>query len=232
MLSSYGGGLLQGDTVELDVDGRVGSRLFLGSQAHAHVYRSPDGRTSTWSLRATLEDALAVVYLNPLIPHAQSLYRQRQVWRLMGASNLVLVEWFSAGRVKTGEVFAFESVETELELHLDSELLVIERMRIEPGIIACGSPMHFDDYRQWMNIYLIGHQAKDLAGLFTHEAVRGNDANASLSHICSTHPIKDKGFQVRSISREREPLEELLQTLFEKLREVAWLGFNPLRHKQ
>jgi urease accessory protein len=232
MLSSYGGGLLQGDTVELDIKGRGGSRLFLGSQAHGHVYRSPDGRASTWSLRATLEDALAVVYLNPLIPHAESRYRQRQAWQLMGASNLVLVEWFSAGRVKTGEVFAFERVETELELNLDSELLAIERMCIEPGKIACGSPMHFSEYRQWMNIYLIGHQAKDLAGLFTHEAVRGNDTNSPLNYICSTHPIQDMGFQVRSISREREPLEGLLVTLFEKLHEVAWLGFNPLHHKQ
>ncbi len=232
MLSSYGGGLLQGDTVELDVYGRLGSRLFLGSQAHGHIYGSPDGRTSSWLLNATLEDALAVVYLDPLIPHAKSRYHQRQSWRLMGASNLVLIEWFSAGRVKTGEVFAFESVKTDLELSKDGELLMIERMFIDPQKTTCESPVYFDHYRQWMNIYLIGGQAKDLAGLFIDESEAGMGTGSPFSQICSKHPIQDSGFQVRSISLEREPLEGLLWKLFEELSDSTWLGFNPLRHKQ
>ncbi len=125
--SNFGGGLLAGDQTRLDL--RVGrqARCFLGTQASTKVYRNPLCLPCSHITRATLgADALLVFAPAPVQPFANSLYDQRQEFRLGPEASLVLLDWFTSGRAACGERWAFERLSMRNEVWQTSaaELIV------------------------------------------------------------------------------------------------------------
>jgi urease accessory protein len=60
-LANLGGGLVDGDRVELDVEAREDTTVLLATQASTKVYRSPSGCSQRISLRVASGAALAFV---------------------------------------------------------------------------------------------------------------------------------------------------------------------------
>ena len=76
-MSSYGGGLVDGDRVSLDVTVERGATAFLSTQASTKVYRSREGTASR--LEALVDDdALLVFAPDPVVCFAGARYRQWQ----------------------------------------------------------------------------------------------------------------------------------------------------------
>lgn len=81
-VGEYGGGLLGGDCVEMDVAVGLGGTLLLSSQGSTKVFKSrAEGKVSQQTLRASVATgALLVVGLDPVIPFAAAKYEQRQTY--------------------------------------------------------------------------------------------------------------------------------------------------------
>ncbi len=95
--SSFGGGLVDGDAIAIDLDVEGRAAAFLSTQASTKVYRSTRGTSA--GLRARVgEEALLVVAPDPVVCFAASRYRQRQEFELAGNATLVAIDWMSAGR--------------------------------------------------------------------------------------------------------------------------------------
>src|SRR5713101_5385126 len=76
---SYGGGLVAGDHLHLDIIAGPNSTLFLGTQASTKIYRSRDGQSSGQQLTLHAhEGAVCVVAPDPITPFAGAIYEQRQ----------------------------------------------------------------------------------------------------------------------------------------------------------
>ena len=133
ILSSCGGGLVEGDAVDLEV--RCGPRaaLFLGTQALGKVYRCPAGSGCRQELRGAVADgATAVVMPDPVVPFAGSIYRQRQHWSLQGDAVLLLVDGHTAGRVLRGERFAYREYRSDIDILVDGRAVLLERYCSRP----------------------------------------------------------------------------------------------------
>lgn len=107
--STYGGGLVAGDHVELDV--AVGDRAaaVLTTQASTKVYHQQQGVGATHHLHAQVgTGGLLVLAPDPLTCFADAIYEQRQTFDLDAAASLVLLDWFTCGRLAGGERWAFE----------------------------------------------------------------------------------------------------------------------------
>jgi len=108
-VATYGGGLVDGDAISLDVRLGRGARAVLGTQASTKVYRCPRGR-ATQSLDAHVGDgALLVCVPDPLVPFAGSRYEQRATLRLEAGASLAWVDVLSCGRSSRGERWAMSS---------------------------------------------------------------------------------------------------------------------------
>ena len=117
VLSSYGGGLVAGDVIRLRVAVGAGTRLFLSTQTSTRVFRSIDGAVAGQHTVGELGgNALAVIFPDPVVPQAESRYRQTQEWRLHPTALLFLVDWFHSGRMDQGERFAFHMLHSELRV--------------------------------------------------------------------------------------------------------------------
>ena len=222
VISNYGGGIVRGDHIQLDIQCGANTRFCLGTQAHTRVYKSESTPTSQTVALRVGEDAFAVICADPLVLHAGAIFRQIWDCEIAESANLVLVDWLSAGRIRRGESFAFERFETELRIRCGEELILLDRLRIEPEAHNPHSPAAFGDCDQLLNIYLLGPQAKALSELPLH-VPKG-------VHL-STHPIREHGTLLRATAAESASLERLLRRLTAELAPDAMLGFDPLaRH--
>ena len=104
--SSYGGGLVDGDRIVLEVDVGPGAAAFLSTQASTKVYRSPRGTGSELHARVSADGLFAVIP-DPAVCFAAARYGQIQSFDLSARSGLVLVDWVSSGRHVSGERWAF-----------------------------------------------------------------------------------------------------------------------------
>jgi urease accessory protein len=107
---SYGGGLVSGDSVLLEVLISEHARLCLLTQGSTKVFKHRDGDEITrQSFSVKIEANAALILLpDPIQPFANSLYEQHQKFVLRDAtSSLVVLDWISEGRSARGESWDF-----------------------------------------------------------------------------------------------------------------------------
>ncbi|MFT5123344.1 MAG: urease accessory protein [Kiritimatiellia bacterium] len=238
-LSSYGGGMVQGDTVRLRITCGERTRVFIGSQANNRVFKHLDAQDTQQVIHATVEaQALVVAIPDPLVMHAECRFRQTQSWTLASDSSLVLADWIQSGRSDSGESFAYERWESDLRILIDGRIACIDRFKSEPGAEPPGSPSRFGDRALMLNLYLAGPVVdllKPVLMPFTELKEIGQVRELSDQPgtpypglIVSMNPVE--GAQVailRALAHTREDFKPLLEVLHAALATTDWLGFDP-----
>lgn len=236
-VSNYGGGLLGGDTVSMQVECLPGSRLFLGTQASTKIYRSADGRPSVQETVGMLHaGALAVVGPDPVVPFAGSRYRQIQSWQLHPEADLVLLDWMQSGREARGEVFAFHGYENELRiLGPGGRPLLIERFGADPAEGRSEAVGQFGPFRSWLSLYLAGPRASALGdALVPGLLALGRASGEGAPRLWVAAGRRDAlGWVIRAMGRDRRDVQPVQDALFGALAgpgpggTPGLLGFNP-----
>lgn len=128
--STYGGGLLGGDTIALDVNVEANARAVLLSQASTKVYRSElparqtvNGKVAAGGLLVAAPDRVACF--------AGSTLQQEQRYDLDATGNLVLLDWISAGRLESGERWEFDHCSSRIEIRRDGVLTFLEALLLD-----------------------------------------------------------------------------------------------------
>ncbi|KAJ9668307.1 hypothetical protein H2201_001737 [Coniosporium apollinis] len=105
-LLTYGGGLVAGDTVELNLNLDRSTRLLLLTQGSTKIFKSPSlDITSGQRMYASLASGSGLCYLpDPVQPFARSCFEQVQVYELKGAdASMCVLDWVCEGRTARGE---------------------------------------------------------------------------------------------------------------------------------
>jgi urease accessory protein len=105
-MCSYGGGLVDGDSLRLDVHVGRGGMGFLSTQASTKVYRSPRG-TSIDGRYWVDAGGVLIVVPDPIVCFAASSCRLMQQFELDRDAGLVVVDSILSGRRAAGERWAF-----------------------------------------------------------------------------------------------------------------------------
>jgi len=130
--SSFGGGLVDGDRVSLDVDVDAGAAAFVSTQASTKVYRSVRGTRAELTARVG-PDALLVIAPDPVVCFAASRYRQVQQFDLASTASLVAIDWMTSGRWASGERWAFREYHAQLSVRVEGTLLVHDVLALHGG---------------------------------------------------------------------------------------------------
>jgi urease accessory protein len=130
---TFGGGLLAGDDVCLDVAVGSGATLLLGTQASTKIYRSPNRFPARQSLRATVAPGGTLLALpDPVCPFADAVYEQRQTFALADASaSLLLLDWLTSGRAARGERWAFSKYASRNAILVADQPLITDALTLE-----------------------------------------------------------------------------------------------------
>lgn len=131
-MSSFGGGMVAGDRVTVDIAVRRNARCFITTQASTKIYRCFNSHPCQQELRATLEeDAVLVLAPDPVQAFSDACYIQKQIFQLKASSGLVLLDWFSSGRSACGERWAFTQYKTRNDIFVDGRLSLIDSLLLD-----------------------------------------------------------------------------------------------------
>ena len=240
VLSSYGGGLVAGDAIRLRVAVGAGARLVLTTQASTCVFRSVDGAVAGQHTVGELaENALAVVFPDPVVPQAASRYRQTQEWQLHPTALLLLVDWFHSGRMDQGEQFAFTSLHSELRVRVAGRLVVLDRFGFEPAENIAASPANFAGYQTFFSVFLVGNpddaRFTFLGEMLARQKMPGGTGPHfridSQACVVSVARARENVWVLRAAAPSRMALQPLCEEILAALASEDLLGWNPLARK-
>ncbi|MFD1469357.1 urease accessory protein UreD [Hymenobacter caeli] len=240
VLSSYGGGLVAGDRLRLNVRCQPGARLFLSTQANTKVFKSIDGRVAEQHVSGHLAaGALAAVLPDPVVPQAGSRYRQRQHWDLAPEALLLLADWWAAGRTELGERFAFQEFASETRISVASQPLVLDRFAFDPAEHIATAPANFDRYESMLTVYLVGAPGDPrfaaLAGALhaLKMPVAGNPHFRLAGRACvvAVAQARPGVLLLRALAASRADVEFIYQHLLGVLAGAAFFGADMLARK-
>lgn len=154
-LHNLSGGILGGDLLRLEATIGPGARAQITSTGATRVYRHraglPDAAQRT---KLRVQAGALLEYLpDPLIPYAGSRYRQETIIDLAHDAGLFFWEMVAPGRVAHGELFAFESLTLNLDIHADGRPVALERFRLEPAERSPGALARLGGYRYMATLY-------------------------------------------------------------------------------
>ena len=130
--ATYGGGIVGGDAIRLNVDAAQGARAVITTQASTKVYRSL--RPASQHVKSSIDDdALLVVLPDPVVCFAGSDFSQRQRYDLQHRGSLVLVDWMTSGRHAAGERWAFHHYSSRIDIRRAGRQILYDTLWLDEG---------------------------------------------------------------------------------------------------
>ncbi|RPA82362.1 UreD-domain-containing protein [Ascobolus immersus RN42] len=149
-LLSYGGGLVAGDSINLDIYVDPNTRLCLLTQGSTKIFKSPSPTTSQTVTTHLGTGSTFLLLPDPLQPHATSRYTQTQRFYIPNdnSANLLLLDWTTEGRSAMGEHWSLTDFKTCNEVYTigedgsvdGAELLLRDTLFLE-GDDSAGDPL-------------------------------------------------------------------------------------------
>jgi len=129
--STYGGGLVAGDEIALDVALGESTTCLLGTQASTKIYRSPSDVPCRQTLNVTIgAGAICIAAPHPVTCFKQARFVQRQRFDLGCESGLVLVDWLTSGRHASGERWAFDCYDSRTDIFVEGRHVFRDALRL------------------------------------------------------------------------------------------------------
>ena len=233
--STFGGGMLAGDQVDLKLTVDDGANLLLGTQASTKIYRSglregDKPSPATQRIAATVAAGASLLLLpDPVQPFADSNYEQRQRVDLSSTGSLVLLDWLTSGRLARGERWAMTRYLSRNEIFVDGRRIATDTLLLDD---AFGDPidaMHrmgrFDCFATLM---LVGPRVVDGAKIILDE-LNNTPAPRRCSLLATASPLGDSGAIVRVLGASSQDVSAFLRERLTFVWEIS--GEDPWNRK-
>ncbi len=197
-LSGYGGGIVQGDQIQIDLFLKEKTKVALTTQSYTKAFKSPL-KKSQQILRIAMEANSTLVYLpDPLIPQGQSDLSSKLEIQLKENCRVMAVEWFNAGRLTMGEDFSFKTLNSEFKILKNAIPLVWDRFEFTPQQISPTLPSMFGKGKVVFNGILCAKE----------EPAEIEDIRKNLIDQLNLKSIGEGAYQVQTLTGNIESLEE------------------------
>jgi urease accessory protein len=125
-LVTFGGGLVDGDAIDVKLDVEPGATLVVFTQASTKVFRG----TSRQTIRAEVHGTL-VLLPDPVSCFAGARYTQRVDVALAGDGGCVLLDAFTSGRPAFGERWAFDRIDLRTTVSRGKKLVARDALVLD-----------------------------------------------------------------------------------------------------
>jgi urease accessory protein len=223
--STYGGGLVDGDAIALDLEVDRGASALVSSQASTKVYRSARGTSMTLDARVGA-GGLLVVLPDPVVCYAGARFRQAQRIDLESDASVVCLDWMTSGRRAHGERWAFVDYHSRLFVRHDGRPICRDAVRIaaEDGDLAD----RFGRFDVLATLVLIGPACREASrALVAHVAAAPVARHAD--RLIAASALGDLGAIVRVAGRSAEAVGRAVRDSLAFLPSV--LGDDPWTRK-
>jgi urease accessory protein len=224
--STYGGGLVGGDAIDIRAQVDVGATGFLSSQSSTKIYRSLANASQT--LRVSIAaGGLMVVAPDPIVCFKDSHFEQEQEFTLAADANLILVDCLCAGRTANGERWAFRNYESKITVTQDGVTLLYDALRLNPE--QGGIESRMGRFNAFATIVLIGPRIES-AGTKLQAAIAAMPVVRGANLICACSPFRNSGTLLRILGVSVEEVSRKIQSCLSFVPDL--LGDDPWSRKR
>ena len=155
--TTFGGGLVAGDRIDLDVELADATSCVRTTQASTKVYKSPHGRVATQNTHATVgQDALLVVAPDPITCFADANYQQDLTLNVADGGNLVLVDWLTSGRRARSECWDFSRYLSHIRVDYGGDCVFLDSLLLDPSDGDLKSPFRLGHFHCMALLLMVG----------------------------------------------------------------------------
>ncbi len=188
--STYGGGLVAGDTINLTLHLNANASCLLSTQASTKVYASPQGRPCRQSLTATIDEgALLTLLPDPVTCFTQAVYEQNQRFNLATGGSIAILDWFTSGRRARDERWAFSKYQTRNAIFINNKLRVADALLLDSKDGPLDAPHRLGDYDCVAAVLLVGPKLTSAATSLT-ETIGRQPVERAGDLLCAVSPIE------------------------------------------
>jgi urease accessory protein len=133
-ISSPGGGVLQGDRLEIDISIAEGARLHVDTTSATRIYAMPNGAAEMTTQFTVARNAYGEYVPDPFTPYAGSRFTGHARHVVAESGALLLAEVVGPGRLARGESLAYDFFYSDTEVRRpDGRLLFRDTTRLSPA---------------------------------------------------------------------------------------------------
>jgi urease accessory protein len=225
-VSTYGGGLVGGDSVRMDVRAGANTRCLLSTQASTKVYRTL-GPTSRQQLHVRAEaGAIVMSAPDPVVCFAGSKFEQTQRFDLDPDASVIAIDWLTSGRRARGERWAFHRYQSHTEAVLGGRCIFRDTICLDPSDGPIVSSMRMGPIDCFATVLVIGEalrqQVERLLRFVSAQSASGSPV------LFAASPIHT-GLVIRVAARDTEAVARWIRERLDFVPE--FLGNDPWSRK-
>ena len=183
-------GIFGGDELECSIRVERGSRVLITQQSATKIHPS-EGRPAIQRNHIVVESGAELqLYLEPLIPFADSILRQSTQIDVASGGRLTFWEGLMAGRIGRGERWQFRELALETRLRVDNHSVYLDRFLLPGGLE--NSPWVMADRNYLGTGLYVGEQAQSFAETL-HAVLPEAGINTPAAEIAVTRVVSASG---------------------------------------
>jgi urease accessory protein len=184
-------GLFGGDSVECSLRVESGARVRITQQSATKIHPSR-ARQATQRNRVFVESGAELhLYLEPIIPFADSRLRQETVLDVQPGGTLHFWESFMTGRIGRGESWQFHELASETRLQSEGNLIYLDRFHLLPDSLQPSLWTMGRNNYAGTGLY-VGEGARDFVSRL-HEALPESGVDALSDHLVVVRVVSASG---------------------------------------
>jgi urease accessory protein len=240
-LSNFGGGLVDGDRLDVDVEVGRDAMALLGTQGFTKVYRSrpgshfpcspcspsqahPHASGCSQHLVARVGDAATLVMVpDPVVCFAGARYTQRIDVDLAPSASLLLLDGYTCGRGARGERWQFSRYASRTTVRRGGAPVLIDATRLDPAEGPIGARM--GRFGAVLSLVALGPRL----GPVREAMLAPGLASGCGSAIVAASPLAQDGGILRVFAESFEGASHALRSSFVEVARL--LGDDPIARK-
>ena len=224
-LHNVSGGILGGDNLHLEATLHPGAQAQITAVGATRVYRCRSGQNpSSQSTHFHIGSGALLEYLpDTVIPYAHSRFEKKSEIHLEEGAGVIWWETLSAGRIASGERFAFDHVSVDTAIYAKQQPIAIERYALQPKLQELESPARFGKYAYSTTMYVC-REGKPLPEWTALERELNELAMAisSAETKWGVSTLVSSGLVIRGMSKTAAGVSEGLRTLWQTAKQKVF----------
>ncbi len=210
------GGILDYDCFSIDVRLKSGASAWIGTPSAGRIYKKrPQVDTEAYQKSEFYVEGNAVLEYCPeeIMPYADSVYTQENIFHLSKDATLIAWDILSAGRAGRGENFDFSSYTSKTLIDVEGIPQVMDKMVICPKETDVRNLQCMQDYLYTATVYAYADACdEELKDMLAAENAHYTDG------IIGASLVTDKMLVIKILGRHAYAVYDELQSIWDILR--------------
>jgi urease accessory protein len=224
-LHNVSGGILSGDSLCLSIEAGPSTRVQVTSVGATRVYRQrPGSATASLFTSIRVGDGAMLEYLpDVVIPFSGSRFSQSTAVLLGANAGLVAWETLAAGRIASGEEFAFDFFDSECSVSSGTRPLALERYSLRPSVRDPRSAARWGRFLYSATLYIchtgvVQSRWLDLESRLNDLAFQGTSHRSRWG----VSALVAGGLVIRGLALEAHQITAGLYTFWDRAKQEIW----------